>query len=243
MSRHLLTLNAVLIGVSIGLIVYIGWQLVAPRRAESPTRRTTAAATPPPAVPAPPDSGAGSAVIATRNLFSPDRTEAPVAGTQSAALANIPKPSLFGVVLKDGAPIAYLEDPITKRVAGYRVGDAVAGGTLQAISSDRVVLVRPEGQVDVRLHDPSRPRPATPPVAGQPEGAPGMPGTPRPPFPPQPGQQAPFPGVTPPPAVVQPQPPVTGALPDQQVVPPGRRPLPPNLLRRVPQGSADVPAR
>jgi hypothetical protein len=84
----------------------------------------------------------------------------------------LPKPNLFGVVLLDGGPVAYLEDPVSKRVARYRVGDQVAGGTVQTIGSDTVTLARPEGQVMVRLHDPSRPRPAAPagvpaPAAGQ----------------------------------------------------------------------------
>src|SRR5262249_41567406 len=241
MSKRLLALNAVLIGASIGLVAYIGWHLFTPIRDVAVTRR----ATPPAATPTvpgrtTPDGSVGAyGTIASRNLFSPDRTEAPVAASAASALAALPKPNLYGVILKDGAPIAYLEDPITKRVAGYRVGDAVGGGTLQSISADRVVLTRPEGQVDIRLHDPSRPRPPAPATAGQPEGTPGAAGVPRPPFPaiqqPFPVPQ-PFPGAAPP--VAQPQ-----LQPDQQGQQPGRRPLPPNLLRRIPPGMPDAPTR
>jgi hypothetical protein len=128
-------------------------------------------------------------------------------------------------VLREGAPVAYLEDPLTRRVAGYRIGDTIAGGTVQSISADRVVLQRPEGPVDVRLHDPSKPRQAAAPPPA--EGAGGVPPTaaPRPPL---------VPGAVPPPAIT-PRPPVSGVAPQEApVVPPVRRPLPPNLLRRVP---------
>jgi len=74
----------------------------------------------------------------------------------------LPKPNLFGVILIEGTPVAYLEDPVSKRVARYRVGDSVAGGTVKSIESDTVMLLRPEGQVTVRLHDPARPRPSMP---------------------------------------------------------------------------------
>ena len=238
MSKRLLMLNALLVGASAGLIAYIGWQVASPktdtpgRRASSAPVASTAAA------PAATDrSGGALGTIASRNLFSPDRTESASANA-SNALAALPKPSLHGVIPRDGAPVAYLEDPITKRVAGYRVGDSVAGGTLQSISEDRVILTRPEGQVDVRLHDPSRPRPQAPPTPGQAEAQPGVQ---RPAFPiPQPGVPQPFPGAAPQPGF---QPPVTTMQPDLQGQQPGRRPLPPNLLRRVPPGMPDAPNR
>ena len=72
-------------------------------------------------------------------------------------------------MLREGAPIAYLEDPNTKRVGGYRVGDSVAGGMVQTISSEGVVINRPDGNMDVRLRDPGKPRPT--PVALPPGGA------------------------------------------------------------------------
>jgi hypothetical protein len=175
--------------------------------------------------------------VATRNLFSPTRSESPPTATVAAA-PTAAKPNLYGVVLRDGAPMAYLEDPGTKRVAGYRVGDAVAGGTVQTINADHVVIARADGTMDVRLRDPGKPRPSAPPPAAPAQpvaGAPLLPGViPPAVVPVQPGQAVAPPGaVVPPPGqVVQPTaPPV-----------PGRRPLPPNLLRRLPQGSpADAP--
>lgn len=243
MSKRTLALNALLVGASAALMAYISWQLIAPPAGSAPTgHRAAGVPVAPPATGliSPDGSAGGYGAIASRNLFSPDRTEAPAAGGAANALAAVPKPNLHGVILRDGSPIAYLEDPITKRVAGYRVGDAVAGGTVQSISEDRVVLTRPEGQVDVRLHDPGRPRPAALPLPGQAEATPGMP---RPSFPtPQQPMAQPFPGAASPPGF-QPQPPMTSTQPDQQAQQPGRRPLPPNLLRRVPPGVSDAPTR
>jgi hypothetical protein len=98
--------------------------------------------------------------------------------TQSAAGPPVPKPNLYGIILRDGAPVAYLEDPTTKRVAGYRLGDAVAGGTVKLIGTDHVVLNRPEGDVNVRLRDPAKPRPVAPPQPQPGAVAPGTPGAP-----------------------------------------------------------------
>ncbi|HVG79118.1 MAG TPA: hypothetical protein VNF03_13330 [Patescibacteria group bacterium] len=178
--------------------------------------------------------------MAARNLFSPTRTESPPAATVAASPVAI-KPSLFGVVLRDGAPIAYLEDPNTKRVGGYRVGDSVAGGVVQTISSEGVVINRPDGNMDVRLRDPGKPRPT--PVALPPGGGvgapPGIVGAPMPGVIPPSG---PLPGAVPggPPTV--PPPPGQIVQPGQPPVIPGRRTLPPNLLRRLPQApQGDAP--
>jgi hypothetical protein len=119
-------------------------------------------------------------------------------------------------------------------VAGYRLGDSVAGGTVTQIGADHVVLNRPDGEVNVRLRDPSKPRPVAPSTGAQqpgvpagaaptPQISPGAPGAPAPAVvPQQPGQaaNAPLPPTTP------------------------RRPLPPNLLRRLPPPAAsDAPAQ
>src|SRR5213593_518071 len=189
MPRRLLAVNVVLAGVSLLCVSLIVKQLIGSRPA-APSRSR-----PPAAALAAPPSAAGSprlpaqaySVIATRNLFSPTRSETPGAGMAGGPAINIVKPSLHGVVLRDGAPIAYLEDPLTKRIAGYRIGDPIGGGTVQTISADAVVIARPEGAVDVRLRDPSKPRPAAAATPGQP-----VPGQQ-----PVPGAQAPVPGPLP----------------------------------------------
>jgi hypothetical protein len=242
MPRNLRIINVLLLLIAGGSLAFIARQLMTPMAMPLPTRTRPASTTAPrPEEPVRNPGVGGYASVAARNLFSPTRTESPPTVTATAAAPAAVKPNLFGIILRDGAPIAYLEDPTTKRVAGYRVGDTMAGGTVQTISADSVVIARPDGNMDVRLRDPGKPRPA--PVAGVPvaPGAQPVAGT------------AGLPGVIPPaaaPGVLVPgqglaQPP-GAAAPGQAVQPPpvlpGRRPLPPNLLRRLPQGSpTDAP--
>src|SRR4030095_17124781 len=96
--------------------------------------------------------------IATKNLFNPGRSEA----TAASAAAPVSKPVLHGVMLDGDRSRAYLEESPAQRVFGYAVGDAVAGGRLDSIRSDRVVIARPEGPVEVLLNDPAKPKPVAP---------------------------------------------------------------------------------
>ena len=229
MPRRLLAVNVVLAGVSLLCVSLIVKQLIGSRPA-APSRSR-----PPAAALAAPQSAAGSprlpaqaySVIATRNLFSPTRSETPGAGMAGGPAINIVKPSLHGVVLRDGAPIAYLEDPLTKRIAGYRIGDPIGGGTVQTISADAVVIARPEGAVDVRLRDPSKPRPPAPAAAGQPP-VPGQPSG---------AGQLPAPGPLPTPGVL---PPAPRAFTPPPILPPGQ-PIPPPVQQPAPGLQTPVP--
>ena len=245
MPRRFVALNLALAAAATLLIVYIVRQFVAPmplpvggRRAAGPAMSTVTdtAKTPPSAY----------NVVAARNLFSPTRTEAP--SSTSVTALPVSRPNLFGVVVRDSGSIAYLEDPTTKRVAGYRVGDKIQGATVQAIKADGVTIDGPGGPMDVRLHEPNKPR-ATPAAATAtpPSVAPALPGVippaataPGPPQAAQPPPQPAQPGMVPPGG----QPPVVGVPSQPGVTPPvipGRRPLPPNLLRRLPPGMGDAP--
>lgn len=234
MPRKLLALNVLLGAVSAACIAFVAQQLVLAPPAAAPAR---------PHQPGPSGEGAGPApdvrrppasaynVVATRSIFSPTRTETatlgPGAGGPGVAAV---KPHMHGVVLRDTNPLAYLEDPVTKRVAGYRIGDSIAGGTLKTIASDRVVIARPDGEMDVRLRDPSKPRPALPVPAAQPAGAaaPVVPGaapasaaqTPPSIFPPGLGPALVPPRVAPAQVQTPPTPPAVGPSV------PGRRPVP-----------------
>jgi type II secretion system (T2SS) protein C len=248
MPRRLVAINIVLAAVSVLCVALIVKQLVDVRPAAAPRQRPPVAA---PAEPAPAGDSRLSPqaynVIASRNLFSPTRSETSGPAQPGTAPATVAKPSLHGVVLREGSPIAYLEDPLTKRIAGYRIGDPIAGGTVQTISADAVVISRPDGMVDVRLRDPSKPRPAPP----QPAAQPGVPG--QPPFPGQPpaGGQLPNQGLQPMPGPAQPPPraftPSGTPIPGQPIPPPPAiqapggpsTPLPfsrpsPSLGRRLP---------
>jgi hypothetical protein len=161
-SPHVLA-TVFLIGVSLASVAYIVRALMPDTATPTPTSRS--ASHPTTAVPdvvlkRPLPVGSSDMVI-SRNLFSPTRAEAGKAA-DSASAPSAPTPALYGVVLRDDAPIAYLEDPATKRVTGYHTGDAFAGGTVGLIAADHVVLLRPEGRVEVHLNDPSKARPPMP---------------------------------------------------------------------------------
>jgi hypothetical protein len=231
---RLVVLNAALVVVALVSIGYTVNELRAPAPA-APRRAAPAAAPVATATRAGGEAPSGGyTVVASRNLFSPTRSEAPV--TASPGAPAMPKPNLYGIILRDGAPVAYLEDPASKRVGGYRVGDAVAGGTVKRIGADHVVLNRPEGDVSVRLRDPSKPRPvapvATQPAPAAPAVAPHVPAVPG--APPVVGAPQPAPQSQPAPAITRP-PVQTPVLP--------RRPLPPNLLRRLPPSATDAPSQ
>jgi hypothetical protein len=230
MPKTLLIGNVVLLAAAALFVVLMVRTARTPWPAPSPVRaRPAPAQTAPPAEadaksPTAPQSYAS---IATRNLFSPTRTEAPPSAVAAPPAVVLPKPNLYGVIVRESTPIAYLEDPVTKRVGGYRLGDTIAGGTVKDITSDRVTLARPDGNIDIRLHDPSRPRPAAPPPAAA--AAPGAP--------PVPGAQPPRPAPATPPTVGP-----TPAPPTAEPGTPPRRALPPSLLRRLPPAApTDAP--
>jgi hypothetical protein len=229
MPRRLLAINVVLACVAVLCVALIVKQ-VATSRPSAPARGRApvgSSVNPAPAADSklPPQA---YNVITTRNLFSPTRSETAGPGIAGVAQAPIVKPNLHGVVLREGSPIAYLEDPLTKRIAGYRIGDPIAGGTVQTISADAVMISRPDGMVDVRLRDPSKPRPA-PPQPGQPV-VPGQQPLPvQPPFPgqPQTGGQLPNQGLVPVPGSTQP-------LPSPRAFSPSGTPLPPGVTMPPP---------
>ena len=102
------------------------------------------------------DASAGE-IIASGNLFDPARRS-----TDAVAEPTGPRPLLYGVVAGAGAKSrAYVEDPVSKVVRGYQVGDSVAGWRLDQIHEDRVVIAGAErGTLEVLLREPSKPRPA-----------------------------------------------------------------------------------
>src|SRR5262249_39995533 len=136
-SPHVLA-TAFLVAVSLASVAYIVRALAPATAAPAPASRSASHPTAVPDVLAKRPLPAGSNdVVIGRNLFSPTRTEIGAA-TAAAGAPGAPIPALYGVVLSDDAPVAYLEDPATRRVAGYHTGDAVAGGTIGLIAADHV---------------------------------------------------------------------------------------------------------
>jgi hypothetical protein len=197
LSKKLLALNVVLAGVAVFLAAWLVRDLAANRPLPGPPApRKSAPAAEEPA----PDKAAQEQlpaynVIVAKYLFNPSRTEgAPEAVQQKPAVPLPPKPILLGVVVDGPTSRAYLEDPSTKRVFGYQVGDSVAGGKLEKITDDRIQISRTDGMMEVTLRDPTKPRPPAPP----PPGAPPQPGAPpaartEPPGTPQTPARAPVP--------------------------------------------------
>jgi hypothetical protein len=157
-SRRLVVANVVLIGVAVAAIASIASSVRVDRATRAARGGATAALSAPTS---PPEARtltapAQYAVIPARNLFSPARTEVTPVSEPPPSSAPPPAPTLLGVVLRDGIAIAYLQDPMTKRVASYRAGDTIAGGTLQRISAEHVVIGGRDGPIEVRLNDSSR---------------------------------------------------------------------------------------
>jgi len=171
MSRRLLALNVVLGIVSVALLAGTVRTLIVRRPLPAPAAMRAMTAPAPTAPVTTGDAGLSSyAVIASRNLFNPARSETAV------AIAPMSKPILHGVVIDGRKSRAFLEDPLAKRVLGYSVGDVIGGGKIQRITDDKVVILRPEGPLEVLLQDPSKPRPsptATAPTPGSPATPPG----------------------------------------------------------------------
>lgn len=160
-------LNIPLAAVGLVFAVALARELFVSRPLPAPP--AARASLPSPALGAAPASDRGPAsdlsaysMISARNLFNPARSET------SAAVAARPagKPVLHGVVLDGSRSRAYIEDPVAKGVFGYTVGDTVGPGQIQTISADRIMISGPEGTFEVLLHDPSKPKPATPAAAG-----------------------------------------------------------------------------
>jgi Type II secretion system protein C len=154
MLRRLLVLNAVLAIVSVAFAIGIVRTLLIKQSVPPPAPRQTSATPQPAKVAEAADPGPEAhAVIVAQNLFNPARSET------ATAVVAVAKPVLHGVVIDGAKSRAFLEDPTVKRVGGYSVGDTVSGGKIQKIADDRVVIVRPEGMMEVLLQDPSKPRP------------------------------------------------------------------------------------
>jgi len=198
-NRRLLLLNVVLVFLSTLFVAALVRELLTsrplpPMAPQNLAPPATAAASEAPA--APPVGSGAYLVIANKNLFSPSRTE----GQSTSVDAAAPKPLLHGVVMDGKRSRAYLEDPNAKKIYGYAVGDAVAGGRVQSITGDRVVIARPDGRMEVLLQDPDKPKPEPLTPGATPQQPPTSQQPPQQPTPPQQPASAPQPTMAPTPA-------------------------------------------
>jgi type II secretory pathway component PulC len=158
MSRPVLVLNILMAGLSVLFLVRIADAVFRPgpalpiRVASSPTPINSAVVA---------DSSRSRTaydLIPARNLFHPDRAQ-PKRSDALGALPVAPALLLYGVVWSEDNPLAYVEDPTTKKIFGYRRGDPMAGGFVERIEPDRIVIQRTGGPIEILLRAPNKPRP------------------------------------------------------------------------------------
>ena len=100
------------------------------------------------------------AVIAEKNLFHPDRVIPP----EKKAEIAVPRPEfvLYGTLIADNVSIAYMSDKKAvrttpgrgKRQVGLKLGETLSGYTLKEVFSDRVVMVRGDDRIEIRVISP-----------------------------------------------------------------------------------------
>jgi hypothetical protein len=172
-TRRLIGFNIALAALGLVLAVALGRELVYARPLPRPLQSRPAVSAviaqggEAPVQPEPGSSPVGDAsanggssdndVIVSGNLFDPSRSSAGAAAAPAG-----PRPLLYGVVAGEGVTgRAYVEDPATKVVRGYKIGDTVAGWRLAQIREDRVVIAGADhGMLEVLLREPGKPRPA-----------------------------------------------------------------------------------
>ncbi|OLD32264.1 MAG: hypothetical protein AUI49_03650 [Candidatus Rokubacteria bacterium 13_1_40CM_2_68_13] len=160
MSKSQVVLNVFMAGLSLVFAVRIA-DAVFRRGPVLPIRVASSANTPPSASPALADSRRSPAshdLIPARNLFHPDRAQ-PKRSDALGALPVAPALLLYGVVWSEENPLAYVEDPTSKKIFGYKTGDAMAGGYIERIEMDRIIIHRQDGPLEVMLRAPNKPRP------------------------------------------------------------------------------------
>src|SRR2546427_4465764 len=160
MSAPLLALNLFMSGLSVFFSITIVHTPSAPdSRTPSRTGRAfevTASHRHDVAAPGSPIRGAYE-VIATRNLFDPNRSDAKNVAAIVETLPPAAALALYGVVISEDTRLAYLENPATKRIAGYKIGDRLAGGEGEGERAGARGIIRRGSPIQVRFHHPNKP--------------------------------------------------------------------------------------
>lgn len=92
-----------------------------------------------------------------RVTFPPAAAQSPAPRPATAARTK-GLPEVQGIIVRDEGAVAYIRDPQTNQVKGYRVGDKVGDAVIEKIGEREVVLTTPTGRIEVRLEErPTRP--------------------------------------------------------------------------------------
>lgn len=89
-------------------------------------------------------------VIVRKDLFRPSRSAPLVKDTFAISSPN-GAPKLFGTVIINNERSAILEDPSTKITKLYRINDSFAGYIVSDIQKDKVILLKGDKSIEVRL--------------------------------------------------------------------------------------------
>lgn len=73
-------------------------------------------------------------------------------GARASAPAGVPL--LYGIVLRGEDSVAYMVDPQTRRVTGFKRGDTIGAGVLERIEERHVTVRLPSGPVAIRVDAP-----------------------------------------------------------------------------------------
>jgi len=98
-------------------------------------------------------------IVSDQNLFHPERRIP--AATKDAQLSEKPEFVLYGTLITDTVGIAYMEDRKTaysspgrgKRQQTVMLGKSLSNYTLAEIYHDRVLMVRGEDRIEVKIYD------------------------------------------------------------------------------------------
>ncbi|MGB7624935.1 MAG: hypothetical protein WBN92_21515 [Terriglobia bacterium] len=105
-------------------------------------------------------------VIASRNLFSPDRNDQ--IAKEDVAKTRPPKPILFGVINLSEAKLAMMSAPGSRDFRSLKVGDKIGEYTLTRILSNKVEMQWGSETVETTTEEQPKtiPAPVTPVMAG-----------------------------------------------------------------------------
>jgi hypothetical protein len=160
-SRRLFGLNLVLVGVSVLCCIRIShalfapalpWPSIAGRPISAPFERHQD-------IGGHPHSSGYYDLIATRSLFSPNRADSASSEATGRVELTTPALALYGVAISDETRVAFVQDLATKQISSYKIGDQLAGGRLERIEPDRVVVMRANGPIEVPLRRPKESEP------------------------------------------------------------------------------------
>jgi type II secretory pathway component PulC len=95
-------------------------------------------------------------IIAEKDLFRPSRTAPLLKKNTSPSTQTLLKkpPRVFGTVISNVETIALIEDPVTKSTKSYHVNDSVAGFIISEIQKDKVIFLRGDEKIEVKLREP-----------------------------------------------------------------------------------------